>query len=181
MVEPLSLKPVEDDSVAVVLEVATDKGFLDAIKSGSANDPWCKKLASTAEGIQEIEMKAGLWYIGGHLIVPRAGDVCEQLFRLVHDNLGHFGFEKSYGSLRHEYYWPNMRTDLEQGYVPACVECQRNKNRTTRKAGPLHPLPIPDVFGNSVAIDFVGPLPVDEGFNCIVTMTDHLGTEVVIR
>lgn len=114
--------------------------------------------------------------MGGCLIVPRVGSIREQLFWL----LGHFAFDKSYGSLRNEYYWPNMRTDLEQGYIPACVECQRNKGKTTRKAGPLHPLPIPDDRGDSVVIDFIGPLPWDEGFDCIVTMTDRLGSDIVI-
>ena len=45
---------------------------------------------------------------------------------------------------------------------------------------PLHPLPIPDGRGDSIAIDFIGPLPVDEGFDCIVTITDRLGTDVWI-
>ncbi|GBE88592.1 Transposon Ty3-I Gag-Pol polyprotein [Sparassis crispa] len=31
-----------------------------------------------------------------------------------------------------------------------------------------------------IAIDFIGPLPEDEGFNCIVTMTDRLGSDVRI-
>ena len=29
-----------------------------------------------------------------------------------------------------------------------------------------------------MAIDFIGPLPEDEGFNCIVTMTDRTGADV---
>ena len=43
------------------------------------------------------------------LVIPRFKDIREQLFRLAHDSLGHFGFEKSYGSLKDVYYWPNMR------------------------------------------------------------------------
>lgn len=60
------------------------------------------------------------------------------------------------------------------------MECQCNKGKTTRKAGPLHPLPIPERRGDSVAIDFVGPLPLDDGFDCIVTMTDRLGSDIQI-
>ena len=54
------------------------------------------------------------------------------LFVLAHDVLGHFGFDKTYGSLRNAYYWPNMRRDLEQGYVPSCPDCQRNKSPTNK-------------------------------------------------
>jgi hypothetical protein len=50
--------------------------------------------------------------------------VHELLFHLAHDILGHFGFAKTYGSLRESFYWPNMRHDLEQAYIPACADCQ---------------------------------------------------------
>ena len=96
----------------------------------------------------------------------------------MHDTLGHFGFDKTYGSLRSAYYWPNMRRDLEKGYVASCPECQRNKSSTSKPIGPLHPLPIPDQCGDSVAIDFIGPLPEDDGNNCIITFTDHLGSDI---
>jgi hypothetical protein len=76
------------------------------------------------------------------------------------------------------FYWPNMRHDLKQGYVPSCPDCQRNKSTTTKSYGPLHPLPIPDKHGDSVAIDFVGPLPGDENKNCIITFTDCLGSDI---
>jgi len=94
--------------------------------------------------------------------------------------MGHFGFFKSYGSLRESYFWPNMRKDLESGYIPSCMDCQCNKNVTTKPMGPLHPLPVPDQRGDSVAIDFVGPLPEEGGYDCILTMTDRLGADIQI-
>lgn len=45
---------------------------------------------------------------------------------------------------------------------------------------PLHPLPIPDKRFDSMAIDFIGPLPIDNGFDAIVTMTDQLGADIQI-
>jgi len=94
--------------------------------------------------------------------------------------MGHFGADKAYTNLRESYYWPNMRRDLENAYVPGCVDCQHNKSQTSKPRGPLHPLPVPDERGSSVAMDFVGPLPEDEGFNCILTMTDCLGLDIQI-
>ena len=87
------------------------------------------------------------------------------------------GSSESYASLRNTYYWPNMRRDLEEAYIP---NCQRNKNKTTKPTGPLHPLPIPDGHGDSIAIDFVGPLPIDDGFDTIVTITNRLGSDIRI-
>lgn len=55
-----------------------------------------------------------------------------------------------------------------------------NKSPTSKPHGPLHPLLIPEKRGDSVAIDFIGPLPEDSGFNCIATFTDHLGSNIHI-
>ena len=46
--------------------------------------------------------------------------------------------------------------------------------------GPLHPLPIPEQWGDSVAIDFIGPLPMDGEFNSIITFTDCLNSDLQI-
>jgi hypothetical protein len=99
---------------------------------------------------------------------------------MTHDSLGHFGADKSYAALWETYYWPNMRHNLKQSYIPSCMDCQHNKSRTTQVPGLLHPLPIPKTHGDSVALDFVGPLPVDEGFDCILSITNRLHSDVRI-
>ena len=73
-----------------------------------------------------------------------------------------------------------MHKDLIEAYIPSCTDCQWNKNQTTKPAGPLHPLLVPDKCFDSVAINFIGPMPKDNGFNCIVTMMDRLGADVQI-
>jgi len=67
-----------------------------------------------------------------------------------------------------------MQHDLEEAYVPSCEDCQQNKSWTHKPAGPLHPLPIPDAHFDSIAINFIEPLPPDKGFDTIITMTNHL-------
>jgi hypothetical protein len=92
--------------------------------------------------------------------------------------MGHFGNDKSYDTLCRDFYWPNMQKDLVSAYVPSCTTCQRNKSSTVKPGGPLHPLPVPDKQFDSVAINFIGPLPTDNGFDCIVTMTNRLNTGI---
>lgn len=46
--------------------------------------------------------------------------------------------------------------------------------------GPLHPLPIPDGWCESIAIDFIGPLPKDGNYDSIATIMNQLGTDVQI-
>jgi hypothetical protein len=162
------------------LNISVDGAFVDSICEGYTSDPWCAKFDVITLSFPGLVNNNGLWYIGSRLIIPRAGTIRKNLYRLAHDSLGHFGFDKSYKSLRDAYYWPNMRRDLERAYIPGCPKCQTNKSHTTPKAGPLHPLPIPDDRCDSVAIDFIGPLPEDQGYNCIVTMTDRSGSDVCI-
>jgi hypothetical protein len=167
------------NSVCATLSISADKQLLQKIRDGYMDDKWIQHtLLKAKDGMPGIQLVNGLWYVGSRLIIPQVGDVRETLFRLAHDVLGHFGFNKTYGSLRNSFYWPNMRKELESAYVPRCIECQRNKSTTSKPIGPLHPLPVPDARGDSVAIDFIGPLPQDEGYDMIVTFTDRLGADV---
>lgn len=117
-------------------------------------------------------------YVGERLVIPRVPEVRELLFQLAHDSLGHFGGDKSYLALWDSFYWPLMKKDLENAYIPGCVQCQHNKAPTSKPAGPLHSLPVPDARFTCVALDFVGPLPEDEGFDYLLTITDRLGADI---
>ena len=165
-------------SVNTILNISADKQLLQQIKDGYSKDPWCRKLPTSMQSWPELCLQNNLWYVGDRLIILRTGSLRETLFQLAHDVLGHFGFDKTYGSLWSAYYWPNMHRDLEKGYVASCPDCQCNKSSTSKPIGPLHPLPIPDQRGDSVAIDFIGPLPEDDGKDCIITFTDCLGSDI---
>ena len=149
--------------------------ILESIKEGYKSNNFCIDLAQN--GVPGAQLINNLWYIGDCLMIPRTGDVHENLFHLAHDTLGHFSADKSYANLHDAYYWPNMWTDLEKLYVPSCSDCQCNKSCTTKPPGPLHPLPVPDKCGDSMALDFVGPLPKDDSYNCILTMTNRLRSD----
>jgi len=138
---------VDDPTVtpmAAALSIQTDPTLLETIKKGYNEDPFCLKISNAQKSIDGLEWGYGLLYIGNCLVIPCVGTLREDLFRLAHDSLGHFGFVKSYASLRDSYYWPNMQSDLQSSYLPACIDCQRDKGRTSKPTGPLHPLPIPD-------------------------------------
>jgi hypothetical protein len=124
-------------SVTTIVSLEADQSLLKEIKEGYKNDEWCKKLIS-AEKLPNVHISDGLWYMGNCLIIPKVGSIREDLFRVVHDSLGHFGMDKLYAALREGYYWLGMRRDLEQGYIPSCMECQQNKNSTSKARSPLH-------------------------------------------
>ena len=157
-----------------------EDAILDEIKLGYEADQFTQKLATTATGMDNVQQRNGFWFVNNRLVVPTGKHIRETLFRIAHDKLGHFGTPKTYEVLRNSFYWPHMRQDLEEAYIPACMECERNKSRVTKPVGPLHPLLIPDQRCNSVAIDFIGPLPLEDGFDSIVTFTDRLRSNIRI-
>lgn len=188
------------------LHLAADEAWIADVLRGYAEDEWCKRtidalwdtlarskvdpsqrsvdaLTAFKRGwlnehtVNGFTVTDGLLYTKGRLVIPRVHHIREQLFRLAHDSLGHFGADKTYAALRSGYFWPGMRRDVEELYVPGCEHCQRNKNLTRKPAGPLHPLPVPDTRCESVALDFVGPLPEDNGYNCIATITCRLNSD----
>lgn len=164
---------------AAILSIVADSDVRARIVQGYALDPWCKQLSDRLGSLPGLTRDDnGLFFVGNRLIIPRVDNLREELFHAAHDAAGHFGADKSYALLRASYYWPHMRKDLVESYIPSCTDCLRNKSKTTGTAGPLHPLPIPDERGDSVAIDFIGPLPDDNGFNMLISMTDRLNSDI---
>jgi hypothetical protein len=187
MADALSQLPVDngEDEMVVTSTFTIKNGpkLFTKIQLGYAHNTWCKSILNNLEhGVidrkLDIRLHNGLLFMRSWLIIPKYLDLWKNLFHLAYDHLGHFGEEKTYTSLRNKFYWPKMRQDLLHTYVPACSECQCNKSHTKKMLGPLHPLPIPDKCFNSIAINFVSPLPLDGGFNQIVTMIDRLGANV---
>jgi hypothetical protein len=99
--------------VGAILSIAIDHSVLDAIHTGYEIDEFCFKTRDSVRSVPGVTVANGLIYVGDWLLVPRAGNLRENLYRLAHDNLGHFGADRSYASLHDTYYWPNMRSDLE--------------------------------------------------------------------
>ena len=157
-----------------------EDALLDEIKLGYVTGPHTTKLTSAALGMHNVRQKDGFSFVDDRLVIPNGQNVRETLFHIAHDKLGHFGTPKTYETLRTSFYWPNMRRDSGMAYIPSCADCQRNKSRTTKPVRPLHPLPVPDQHCDSVTIDFIGPLPPDEGFNSIVTFMDRSGSDIQI-
>jgi hypothetical protein len=73
----------------------------------------------------------------------------------------------------HDYWWPNMKQTITD-YVKGCHLCQSRKNNPTKPKPPLFPIPS-DNFTlpfTSVAMDFIVKLPISEGYDSILTITD---------
>ena len=68
------------------------------------------------------------------------------------------------------------------GYVKGCAICQANKIITRRNAPPLNPI-TPEEGAKpfeTIAMDLIVKLPPSEGYDSILTITDHDCTKAVI-
>ena len=89
------------------------------------------------------------------MLVPK-GKLRLALLKECHDGpvAGHRGVKPTLAKLVKNYYWPNLRDDVEQ-YVKSCVTCQQNRTQFRKEAGLLRPLPIPTKCWESVSMDFM--------------------------
>lgn len=183
--DALSCFPESEKEVVVrpIMTINTDEEVMWSIKEGYLINSYTKKILENRENgmtLLEVESKNRLLYVGEHLIIPEYKDLHKNLFRVVHDKLGHFGADKTYALLRHSYYWPNIYHDLIKGYISSCQECQCNKSSTSKSVGLLYLLPIPEYCFGFVTLNFVSPLSMDKGFNEFCFMMCWVGADIQI-
>jgi Integrase zinc binding domain len=108
------------------LNITADKSLLNKIITGYETDDFAQQLTRDISmgSIEGATLTDKLLYVGCRLVIPRDLHICELLYNLAHDTLGHFGFDKSYESLQGSYYWLNMCCNLKNAYIPSCAKCQ---------------------------------------------------------
>jgi hypothetical protein len=94
---------------------------------------------------------------------------------LYHDSptAGHPGISNSTWAIARDYWWPNMKTTVKE-YIMDCHLCQSRKNNPTKPKPPPFPIPS-DNFTlpfTSGAMDFIVKLPLSDGYDSILTITD---------
>ncbi|GAA5908929.1 hypothetical protein JCM5296_006825, partial [Sporobolomyces johnsonii] len=167
--------PVEA-AVAVcgISTVSLSQETLTRITAGYAEDSFCSQILRNLKSSPSFSRRGGVLYFeDSRIVVPKIKELQEALLHDAHDALGHLGPRKTALALSASFYWPGLTRDVLR-YVQSCDGCQRFKARTTRRTGELHPLPVPLKAFSDVALDFVGPLPVSEGYDMLLTMTDRL-------
>jgi hypothetical protein len=99
------------------------------------------------------------------------------IIRSSHLSVGHQGSDKSYMQCRKCFYWPNMKKDFDQ-YVQNCMLCLRNKDATSKPIGDPKIPEIPPRPWESVAIDFLRPFNVSNGYQHIMVVMDRFSSAI---
>jgi hypothetical protein len=105
------------------------------------------------------------------------------IIKVHHDSPvhGHPGISKTVQLMECNYWWPQMCKDI-MDYVKGCADCQHHKvNNCPTKAPlrPIYPQPKAMLF-ETIALDFITKLPKSQGYNPILTITDHDCTKASI-
>ncbi|KAG3138237.1 hypothetical protein PI126_g17020 [Phytophthora idaei] len=109
------------------------------------------------------------------VVVPHDEDLNHRILYEVHNTPvgGHLGREKTYGSVKTMYWWPNLYKWVG-AYVRTCETCQRTKS-SPHAAAPLASLPIPTGCWQSISMDFVFGIPKEKAGNTdIMVFVDRL-------
>ncbi|XP_072023286.1 uncharacterized protein [Amphiura filiformis] len=84
----------------------------------------------------------------------------------------HFGFHKTYASIRKRYFWRGMYKDIDN-WIRSCVSCASRKTPKHKVIAPLMTMEVPGPF-ERVSVDILGPLPIStSGSRYVLCFTDH--------
>jgi hypothetical protein len=131
----------------------------------------------------QLKQHQGTWYKDGRQVVTGGIEAKRHIIQSHHDSPihRHPGISKTIQLTERLYWWPKMRPDIME-YVKGCAECQRHKVNNRPTKAPLQPIyPKPEAMPfETVALDFIVKLPISQGFDSILTVTDQGCTKAAI-
>ena len=87
---------------------------------------------------------------------------------------GHKGVSKTYNRIKQNFYWENLKADVQRR-IQQCLDCQLKKLVRLKTKQPMMITDTPGVPFEKIAMDIVGPLrPTKNGNGYILTMQDQL-------
>jgi hypothetical protein len=164
----IQINSIQDDNLNTDIE--TDIIHLQGVaKNRPILDSWHAQF--------NIKHRPGdLWWKGDALVVVGNDNLKRGVLTLFHNSImaRHPGISNTIAAIAPYYWWPGMR-DFITEYVKGCVTCQMNKVNTHPTKLPLYPITLvleARPF-QTVALDFIVKLPESNGYDTILTITDH--------
>ena len=134
-------------------------------------------------GTHNLKKKNWEWWKGQCKVITGNNEERHKIIQAYHDlpAYGHPGINQTKDLVSRYYWWPWLSQNV-QDYVKGCANCQRNKVNTHPKKAPLMPItPTTEAIPfQTIAMDFIVKLPKSEGFDLILTITDHDCTKMLI-
>jgi len=131
----------------------------------------------------QLHYEHNTWWKGTALVVASGNNLKRGVISSFHDPpyRSHPGIANTYHLLKETYWWPNVKNNVKE-YVKGCATCQTDKINTHHQKPRLSPIttdPEAQLF-QVVAMDFITKLPPSNGYDSILTITDHDCTKAAI-
>ena len=131
----------------------------------------------------KLKQISGTWWKGNQLVITADIPSKRTIVQIHHDPpaYSHPGISRTLELTARKYWWPHMAQDVKD-YVKGCADCQWNKSNNQVRKAPLSPIfakPGALPF-EMVAMDFIVKLPLSNGYDLVLTITDHNCTKAVI-
>jgi hypothetical protein len=153
------------------MEVLSDQTTQDAATLKPWIDPY------------QLKQHQGTWYKEGRQVVTGDIEAKCHIIQSYHNSPVHRhpGISKTIQLTERLYWWPKMQQEITE-YIKGCAECQRHKVNTRPTKALLQPIyPKPEAMPfKMVTLDFIVKLPVSQGFDSILTITDQGCTKAAI-
>jgi hypothetical protein len=131
----------------------------------------------------QLKCLDGTWYKEGRVVVTEELSGRRKIIQAHHNPPvhGHPGINRTTQIVEHNYWWPQLRQEVKD-YVQGCTDCQRHKVNNRPTKAPLRPIyPKPEAMPfETIALDFITKLPESQGYDSILTVTDHDCTKAAI-
>lgn len=182
---PLDTK-LEDLHVIDVLNVTTED-WISTVQSSDDEVRRIKEILTdpdtpnVVDTFQNYKLKNGRVYriVADNTlrwVVPRGSRW--QIVKANHDDVGHFGIEKTLDRIRALYWFPKMRAFVTK-YVSACLECAHHKMPSGAQQGHLHPIEKVEIPFHTIHADHVGPFNKSKKRNAYILVIIDAFTKFV--
>ncbi len=165
------------------------KSPIDALPEFLRADPLAKKVTqrlATMESNSDLNIDFRDWTKRGELLykrsvlfIPEVEALRMEILKKHHDDplASHFATKKTYNTLRHKYFRPNMYKQVDT-YCTSCLICQGARVIRGKQPGQLQPFLIPTKACDVFSMDFIAGLPESVAYggryNAILVVVDEL-------
>lgn len=186
-VDALSRNPIITNKSVLSITI-TESDWLLTAQQHDADIQEIKRVLQTGEKhlnkqlFNNYSLKGGIVYKitdnGMRWVVPKLARF--QILRICHDDVGHFGFSKTYELLASKYWFVHMRRFVSK-YINNCLNCLYFKTPAGKKPGYLHPISkLPEPF-HTIHIDHLGPfIKTRNGNTQLIVIVDAFTKFLVI-
>jgi Integrase zinc binding domain/Integrase core domain len=170
--------PVVDNSVEFDASKPITSEVLAAEQASDETLSDCRVMADAAKG--GFYWRNNLLYHADQVLGQRVEQLCvpkcmrNHVLNLAHEQCGaHLAGKKTSERVRFSFYWPSLKKDVF-AWCDSCAQCQMRRRVTVMDRVPITPITRPEVPGQQITIDVIGPIePASGGYRYLLTAVDH--------